>query len=109
MPDYSYECTKATIREDLGVDANGDRMLFCNLEFENENGHSMAPVDGIVVLRGYGATIATDACDILDDSLPDAEWGAKAEEFGEKLESGAVGFDIYNQEAIAEALRKELG
>ena len=112
--DYSYQCTKATVREDLGTDAKGDRMVFCDMEFENEHGHAMQPVQGIVVLREYGATIATDAEDILpelpsncsDDEL--FAWDDQAEKYHERLLLGDVGYDIYNQEEIAEAIRLQL-
>ena len=112
--DYSYECTKATIRKDLGVDASGDRMLFCELEFQNEHGHPMQTQKAIVVLRDYGATIVSDAENILGplSAKPSDEelfsWSDRAEELGEMLDSGDIGFDIYNQEEIAEALRLQL-
>ena len=106
--DCSYQCTKATILENLGVDATNDRLLFCRLEFQNEHGHAMQDVEAIVVLRSYGATIVHDAGNILDDTLGDAEWDQKATALGDKLVSGDVGFDIHNQEEVAENLAADL-
>lgn len=106
--DYSYNCTKATIREDMGADKRGDRILFCDLEFYNEHGHEMAPVRGIVALRSYGATIVSDASDILLDTLSEEEWEKTAEALGPMLDSGNVGFDIHNQEEIGKSLQSQL-
>lgn len=102
--DYSYNCTKAEKLEDLGQTYNGDRMLFCRLEFENEHGYPLQPVEGVVVLRKYGATLETYAENVLSEDLSEEEFESKAKELAPKLALGDVGFDIHNNEEVAKML-----
>ena len=102
MPDYSYTCTSATPLRDLGRDSFGDRILLCGLEFETEDGHPMLGVEGIVALRSYGATIVTEMVDLLPNDLPETV-------LQPLVDSGDVGFDIYNQEEIATRLLALVG
>jgi hypothetical protein len=92
----------------MGTDHNGDQMAFCHLEFNNEHNIPLAPIDGIVVLRSYGATLEPDPTNILPDDLNPNEWEDAVEEITDELNSTACGFDIYNGEEIAERIRAQL-
>ena len=119
--DCSYECTKATIVEDMGTNpTNGEQIVLVDLEFENEHGHEMMPIRAVVALRKLGGigwvTIVTEPEDVLGtpDEQNEASWDAwdAMEPSGkllyDRLLAGDVGFDIHNGAEIATELQKQL-
>ena len=110
--DYSYDCTRAEIVEELLVYGE-TKVLLCNLWFQDEHGHDFAPDEDVVVVwHGYkdadgGAADVEDCAENLfedsDGLLPYDE--AIHERFSKLCRD--IGYSVYNKDELGKMLKKQ--
>lgn len=104
MPDFSYVCTKATVRNELELAApsTANRVLLCDLEFEDEHGHALAPVqNAIVVVGDEWADVERYPENLLREDARDEEW-----KLVEALCQNSPTYNVYNGKELAAMLPK---
>jgi ABC-type glycerol-3-phosphate transport system substrate-binding protein len=100
MPDYSYNCTHATVRQVLGQYGN-KTILLCDLDFDDEHGHALGTVENAVVVveDGY-ADIET----YPENFLPEDASSEDFERFQKLCEDGDPGWTVYNSDELGAML-----
>lgn len=99
--DFSYKCTKATIKTEVGT-FDGGRVVLCDLEFEDEHGHTLTPVSDVLVVIGDGfADTEAYPENFLGDNPTEEELDQM-----EELCDNYPGYGVYNQEELYRMLQK---
>jgi hypothetical protein len=98
--DYSYECTKAKIVKELGTFGER-RVLLCNLWFDDEHGHALAPAKKVVVVvEGGSADIEKYPENFLPEDADKATW----KRFQKLCDASDIGYHVYNDNELAKML-----
>lgn len=98
--DYSFECTKATVRSKVEGEFDGKTLLLCDLQFEDEHGHALVPLSNVLVAVANGKADLVDYPEnVLSESVDEAEWRRI-----EKLCQNHPGYQVYNGEELAKML-----
>ncbi len=98
--DYSYHCTAIANVRELGT-IYGKRVVLCDLQFEDEHKHDLAPVTNAMVVVGKEANFVENPEDVLPDTATDAEWS----EWEQKCDDyPPPSYGFYNAEHVAQLL-----
>ena len=101
---YSYECTKAKIKETVKELEDGTKLVLCDLKFKDENGRPFEMYENVLVYIGKdSAEIVDEASDYFPE---DVELGEEYDKLQALADENNPGFEVYNEEEFYQILTK---
>jgi len=75
MPHYQYDVVSATVTKDLGVHREGQRLLVCDIQCEDEHGHLLEiEKDVLVVVEDGSAEFVQYPENVLPEDNNTDQW-----------------------------------